>query len=153
MRPQIALLIGLAALAAPAGASAQAPAPRAAPAARPPLARLPSDSLERARRYATWLLTSRSDSLYASLDSVSRQQFGSASVFDDIAAGIAIQAGAEERLIGERWVNRLGKRQYWRTSKYSAMDELMILRLVILSTGELAGVGTSPQSQAPPTDP
>jgi hypothetical protein len=154
MRPRLAVLIGLAALAAPVGASsAQAPAPPAAPAARPPLARLPSDSLERARRYATWLLTSRSDSLYASLDSVSRQQFGSATVFDDIAADIAVRAGTEERVLSERWVNRLGKRQYWRTSKYSTMDEPLILRLVILSTGELAGLGTSPQSQAPPTDP
>lgn len=156
MRRQLVLLVAVAALAAPVRASSgqsAAPAAAGAPAPHVKLAQLSTDSLERARRYATWLLTSRSDSLYASLDSTSRRQFGSASVFDEIAADLAIRAGAEERVMEERWVNRLGKRQYWRTSKYSAADEPMMLRLVILPTGELAGVGLNPQSQAPPTDP
>jgi len=156
MRRQLALLVALAALAAPVSVStaqsATSPA-AAAPAAHARLAQLSPDSLERARRYATWLLTARSDSLYASLDSTSRRQFGSVSVFDEIAADLAIRAGAEEHVIEERWVNRLGKRQYWRTSKYSGADEPMIVRLVILPTGELAGVGLNPRSQAPPTDP
>jgi hypothetical protein len=154
MRRQLALLLALASLAAPSVSAAQSAAPSIASAAsHTRLAQLPPDSLERARRYAAWLLTSRSDSLYASLDSVGRRQFGSVSVFDEIAADLAIRAGAEERVVEERWVNRLGKRQYWRTSKYSAADEPMMLRLVMLPTGELAGVGVNPQSQAPPTDP
>jgi hypothetical protein len=117
------------------------------------LAQLPSDSLERARRYATWLFTARSDSLFANLDSVVKTQFGSADTFDQIAADLAIRAGSEDRLISERWVNRLGKRQYWRTSKYSAAEEPVILRLVILPTGKIAGLGMNPLSQAPPIDP
>jgi hypothetical protein len=91
--------------------------------------------------------------MFASLDSVSRAQYESPSVLDQIAADLAIRAGTEERVIGERWVNRLGKRQYWRTSKFSASDEPVILRLVILASGELGGVGMNPVSQAPPVDP
>jgi hypothetical protein len=156
MRRQSALLVALAALAAPVSVTSAQSATTStagALAAHVVLAQLPPDSLVRARRYATWLLTARSDSLYASLDSTSRRQFGSVSVFDDIAADLAIRAGAEEHVVQERWVNRLGKRQYWRTSKYSAADEPMMVRFVILPTGELAGIGVNLQSQAPPTDP
>jgi hypothetical protein len=91
--------------------------------------------------------------VFAHLDSVSRQQYGSPSVLDEIAADLAISAGSEERLLEERWVNRLGKRQYWRTSKFSASDEPFMVRLAMLPTGELAGLGFNRQSNAPPVDP
>lgn len=151
-RPAVLTTIALASLVATAVSSAQSPV--AAP-AQPhvALAQLPPDSLERARRYVTWLFTARSDSLWANVDSIARIQFGSASVMDEVAADLAIRAGSEERLIEERWVNRLGKRQYWRTAKFSAADEPVLLRLVILPTGKLAGVGINPVSLAPPTDP
>jgi hypothetical protein len=153
MRRHVALA-AVAALAFPVSAFAQNSAAPAAPAtARPKLAQLLPDSLERARRYATWLLTSRSDSLFASLDSAGRAQFGSMSTFDEITADLAARAGAEDRVIQERWVTRLGKRQYWRTSKYSASEEPIIVRLVMLPTGQLAGIGVNPLSQAPPIDP
>jgi len=112
------------------------------PAPRTTLAQLPPDSLERARRYATWLFAARKDSLFANVDSSVKAQMGSADVFDAMAADVAIQAGAEDRVVEERWVNRLGKRQYW-----------LILRLVILPNGKLAGLGFTPLSQAPPIDP
>ncbi|MDB4881800.1 MAG: hypothetical protein JWL95_566 [Gemmatimonadetes bacterium] len=153
MRRRVALVV-LAALVLPVGAFGQnAPSPAAAASARPRPAPLPKDSLERARRYATWLLTSRTDSMFANLDSATRAQFGSSSVLDDAAAEVAIRFGYELRVVEERWVTRLGKRQYWRTSKYSSFDEPVILRLVILSTGQLAGLGINPLSQAPPVDP
>lgn len=152
MRQPFVTVLALVSLSLPAVANAQNPG--AAPTvAHRTLAQLPVDSLERARKYATWLLTARSDSLFASLDSTSRRQFESVSVFDDIAAQLAVMAGTEERVIQERWVNRLGKRQYWRTSKFTTSDEPVITRFVMLSTGELAGIGMNRASNAPPTDP
>jgi hypothetical protein len=152
LRPALLPALVAASLATSAIASAQA-TPSGPSGQHAVLAKLPPDSLERARRYAAWLFTARTDSLWANVDSIARIQFGSASVMDDIAADIAIRAGSEERLIEERWVNRLGKRQYWRTGKYSGADEPVILRLVILPSGKLAGMGVNPVSQAPPIDP
>lgn len=54
---------------------AQTPAPSPAPAAAP--RRLPADSIEIARRYATWFLTYQADSLFAHLPAEDRQQAGS----------------------------------------------------------------------------
>jgi hypothetical protein len=152
MRQPFVTVLALASLSVPGVVHAQNTGAPPAVAHRT-LAQLPPDSLQRARKYATWLLTARSDSLFRSLDSISRGQFESVSVMDDIAAQLAVTSGSEERLIEERWVNRLGKRQYWRTSKYTNSDEPVILRLVMLPTGELAGIGMNPVSHAPPTDP
>jgi hypothetical protein len=152
MRQPFVTLLALVSLSVPCVAYAQS-SPAAPATVHRTLAQLPPDSLQRARKYATWLFTARSDSLFASLDSVSRRQFESASTFDDVVAQLALMAGTEERMLEERWVNRLGKRQYWRTSKYTASDEPVITRFVILPTGELAGIGMNRASNAPPTDP
>jgi hypothetical protein len=142
------VLSGLVASASPLAAQSAGPA-----APRPAQPQLPSDSLQRARKYVAWLFNSQNDSLWASLDSLVKPQLESPAVFDELAADLAIRAGSEDRLIDERWVNRLGKRQYWRTSKYSDADEPFILRLVILPNGKLAGMGLNALSAAPPTDP
>ena len=84
---------------------------------------------------------------------MSRQQYGSPSGLDEMSIDLSVRAGAEERVLEERWVSRLGKRQYWRTSGFSKSDEPVMVRLVMLPTGELAGIGFNPQSQAPPVDP
>jgi hypothetical protein len=155
MRCPAAALAALAALAVPASAHAQtASSPTASAAeARRELAQLPADSLERARKYATWFLTARTDSMFAHFDSVSRQQYGSPSVLDEVAADLAIRAGSEERVLEERWVDRLGKRQYWRTSRFTGSDEPVMIPLALLPTGALAGIGINRQSEAPPVDP
>jgi hypothetical protein len=142
---------GLATSATPLVAQSGAPAPSTA---RPALAQLLPDSLERARRYAIWLFTARKDSLFASLDSAVAIQFGgSEDAMDEMTAELAIRVGSEERVLEERWVNRLGKRQYWRTSKYTNASEPFMLRVVMLPNGKIAGIGFNPLSQAPPTDP
>ena len=72
MRRPAAAPAALAALALSASVHAQtAPSPTAsASAARPTMARLPADSMDRARKYATWLLTATTDSMFAAFDSV-----------------------------------------------------------------------------------
>jgi hypothetical protein len=150
MRPRPVALLTSALLIMPCALRAQAAAP---PAARPKPAQLPADSLERARRFAVWVMTARSDSLIANMDSVVRGQMGTATQIEGTAADIAARMGTEERVIAERWVTRLGKRQYWRTSKFDHSDEPVMLRIVMLASGQFAGLGLNPASAAPPIDP
>jgi hypothetical protein len=148
---QSALVIALAA--APfATASAQA-AQSGAPAARPRPAQLPADSLERARKYTLWLYTNQSDSLFTALDSASRADAGSAKGVENWVAGLATFAGSEESLVSERWVTRNGRRQYWRTAKFTGYPEPVQVRWVFTSKGEIGGLGMNPASSAPPIDP
>lgn len=132
-------------------AQAQSPAPSPAPAAAPQ--RLPADSIEIARRYATWFLTYQADSLFAHLPAEDRQQAGSVAEMNNQMMQFAARAGTETKLLEERWVRRNGKRQYWRTSAYSISSEPILLRLVILPDGSLGGIGLGPASQPPPIDP
>ena len=150
MRPRPVAVFAMALLIVPCALRAQAAAPATT---RPKPAQLPADSLERGRRYAMWVMTARSDSLIANMDSVFRGQMGTASQIEGAAADIAGRVGTEERVIEERWVTRLGKRQYWRTSKFSHSEEPVMLRLVMLATGQFAGLGLNPASSAPPIDP
>ena len=153
MRPRhLTGALMLAALASPCLAAAQA-TPSAASATHAKPAQLPADSLERARKYIAWLLESRSDSLFAHLDSLSRKQLGSPASIDKMSLDVAARAGTEERVLEERWVTRNGARQFWHTGKFTSMDEPVMLRLVILSTGEIAGFGFNPARNAPPIDP
>jgi len=64
-----------------------------------------------------------------------------------------LRAGTEEQLISERWVTRLGKRQYWRTAKFSGMTEPFLVRWVVVAPGKIGGLGLGPASSAPPIDP
>jgi hypothetical protein len=124
-----------------------------APAARPRPAQLPADSLERARKYTLWLYTNQSDSLFTALDSASRSDVGSAKGVENWVANLATFAGSEESLVGERWVTRNGRRQYWRTAKFSGYPEPVQVRWVFTSKGEIGGLGMNPASSAPPIDP
>lgn len=128
-------------------------APPVAPAARPALAQLPSDSLERARRFTTWLYTNQTDSLFANMDSAGQQDMKGPKGWEETVAQLAMRAGTEEQLISERWVTRLGKRQYWRTAKFSGMAEPFLVRWVIVAPGRIGGLGLGPASSAPPIDP
>jgi hypothetical protein len=146
-----ALLLVLAAVPF-ATASAQT-AQSGAPAARPRPAQLPTDSLERARKYTLWLYTNQSDSLFSALDSASRADAGSAKGVESWVANLATFAGTEESLVGERWVTRNGRRQYWRTAKFSGYGEPVQIRWVLNAKGEIGGLGMNPASSAPPIDP
>ncbi|HET9012266.1 MAG TPA: hypothetical protein VFN38_10665 [Gemmatimonadaceae bacterium] len=154
MRPPrfLLLLAGGLMIAAPARAQT---APAAAPTAadRPRLAQLPADSLERARRFTTWLYTNQTDSLFANMDTTGQRDMKGPQGWEETVAALAMRAGSEEQLIAERWVTRLGKRQYWRTAKFSGMPDPFLVRWVIVAPGVIAGLGLGPASQAPPVDP
>ena len=147
-RTHLVLLAG--ALALPPSASAQA-APSAATRPRP--AQLLPDSLERARKFTAWLYTNQTDSLFAYMDSASQHDLKVPKAYEETVAELAMLAGVEEQLIGERWVTRNGKRQYWRTAKFSGIGEPFLVRWVIVAPGIIGGLGLGPASQAPPIDP
>jgi len=66
---------------------------------------------------------------------------------------LAGEVGVEEKVIEERFVKRLGKTQYWRTSHFSGGGEPFMVRMVLTPQGEFAGFGFNPRSQAPAIDP
>jgi hypothetical protein len=41
----------------------------------------------------------------------------------------------------------------WRTSKFDHSDEPVMLRIVVLASGQFAGLGLNPANAAPPIDP
>lgn len=152
MRPIRFRFLLAAGLALPLAARGQS-APAAAPAARPAPAQLPSDSLELARKFTTWLYSNQTDSLFASMDSIGQRDMKGPKGWEQTVAMLAMRAGTEEQVIGERWVTRLGKRQYWRTAKFSGIAEPFLVRWVIVAPGKIAGLGLGPASSAPPIDP
>jgi hypothetical protein len=152
MRPSRFVFLLAAGLSLPLVAGGQS-APAAAPAARPATAQLPPDSLERARRFTTWLYTNQTDSLFAYMDSAGQEDMKGPKGWEETVAQLAMRAGTEEQLIAERWVTRLGKRQYWRTAKFSGMTEPFLVRWVIVAPGRIGGLGLGPASSAPPVDP
>lgn len=152
MRPLRFLFVLAAGLTLPLAARGQS-APAATPAARPALAQLPPDSLDRARKFTTWLYTNQTDSLFAYMDSAGQQDMKGPKGWEETVAELAMRAGTEEQLISERWVTRLGKRQYWRTAKFSGMTEPFLVRWVIVAPGKIGGLGLGPASSAPPIDP
>jgi hypothetical protein len=145
------LLLALS-LALPAAVSAQA-SPASAPAARPKPAQLPADSMELARKYTIWLYTTQSDSIIAHMDPESRTRPNLKSMIEDGTAQLAMSAGTEQKVLEEKFITRNGSRQYWRKATFSNMSEPFLIRLVMNSKGELAGMGMGPASQAPPIDP
>jgi hypothetical protein len=149
-RIQCALAVALA-FALPAASSAQATPTN--PAARPRPRQLAPDSLERARKFTAWLYTNQTDSLFAYMDSASRQELKVPKALEETVAALAMRAGTEEQLIGERWVTRNGRRQYWRTAKFSGVSEPFLVRWVLDAPGTIGGIGLGLASQAPPIDP
>jgi hypothetical protein len=140
------------ALALPGMASAQA-TPVSAPAAHPKPRQLAPDSLERARKFTAWLYTDQTDSLFAYMDSASREELKVPKALENMVAELATRAGVEEQLLEERWVTRNGRRQYWRKAKFSGVAEPFLVRWVLDAPGTIGGLGLNPASQAPPTDP
>ena len=147
---RIRLILLAGALALPASASAQA---ATAATAGPKPAQLLPDSLERARKFTAWLYTNQTDSLFAYMDSTSQHDLKVPKAYEETVAELAMRAGVEEQLLGERWVTRNGKRQYWRTAKFSGIGEPFLVRWVIVAPGTIGGLGLGPASQAPPIDP
>ena len=152
MYQRLAVAVTLA-VAAAAPAVAQTPSDPIPPAAAAgqPLTRLPNDSVAVARRIVGWLWANQVDSLMAHSPTdttVTRQQIS------DQLAQITAQIGVEQEVVEEKWIRRNGRRQYWRTARFSDFaQEPVVLRLVILPDGRLAGMGLNPLSAVPPVEP
>ena len=114
---------------------------------------LPADSLELARKYTQWFYTGRADSLVAHHDEASRKMLGAGERLQTMLLELTARAGTETEVLEEKFVTRNGRRQYWRTAKFSQFAEPVLLRWVLTPRGELAGIGLGPKSQAPPVDP
>jgi hypothetical protein len=131
---------------------AQPAAPAQASVATKRIAQLPADSFEIARKYTMWFYTAQADSLWAHESAAFRE--GSSK--DEMIARLAevtARAGTEVQLLEEKFITRNGKRQYWRTAKFTTLEEPLMVRWVINAEGQIDGLGLNPKSQAPPIDP
>ncbi|MEP7002263.1 MAG: hypothetical protein ABI969_17370 [bacterium] len=152
MRLNAPLLLLALVVAVPSNTRAQAQS-ASAPAARPKPAQLPRDSMELGRKYAVWVYTVQADSVVAHMDSASRAEPEAARNIEDISAQVALDGGSEERVLEEKFITRNGKRQYWRTAKFSSSADPMVIRIVMSAKGEFMGMGMNPVGHTPPIDP
>ncbi|MDH3497817.1 MAG: hypothetical protein OER21_13735 [Gemmatimonadota bacterium] len=114
---------------------------------------VPVDSLALARQYTGWLYAGQADSLLAHLSDQSKGgEFGRLDFWTRHGDMIAERAGMEFEVLDESWKLRNGRWQYWRTARFSSMDEPLLVRWVLDATGHIDGLGLGPLSQAPPTD-
>ena len=141
-------LAGISSLGLSSAVTAQAP--RSAPAAA--TKSLPSDSLQLGRRYAFWMMGGSADSILAHTDAAMRDRLGGKAGVETQQAQIAEHAGAEKAVLEERWTWRNGMRQYWRTMAMTGLDEPFLLRIVIVPSGEISGIGLGLASMAPKAD-
>ena len=113
----------------------------------------PIDSLALGRKYATWFYAGQMDSVLAHHSAAGRAEL----TIDDLQKRlmeVAARAGQEDSVIEEKFVKRNGQTQYWRVARFSSYaEEPLVLRLVILPTGEIGGMGFNPLSRTPPVDP
>lgn len=121
----------------------------------PPLASqvvaLPADSVAIARRAARWAVNGHADSLLGVLASTDTAHHRS---IERMVAGLHQNAEAEVSLIEERWVWRNRQRQYWRVIEVQGnAPEPVVVRLTILPSGAIGGLGVSLLSSVPAVDP
>ncbi|MEJ7809332.1 MAG: hypothetical protein WKG32_02845 [Gemmatimonadaceae bacterium] len=112
-----------------------------------------ADSFALARQYTQWFYTAQVDSLWAHHSEGARKEMGSARVLEEQLSQLTERAGTEVQVLEEKFVKRNGRRQYWRTAKFSQFPEPLLVRWVLGDAGEIMGMGLGPASQAPPTDP
>ena len=153
-----ALFAALALTASPLVAQTPAPAapkPAAAtPAGTPAAAKAGAiDSLALARKYTAWFYAGEMDSVLAHHSAEGRAELTKEKLQERLME-VTSRAGAEDSLIEEKFIKRNGQTQYWRTAKFTTYaEEPLVLRLVILPTGEIGGMGFNPLSRTPPIDP
>jgi hypothetical protein len=152
-----ALITGACASASTPGAQQSPPAATPAPAtpttAVAARAALPADSFEIARKYTRWFYEGQTDSLVAHHVTDLQQRGSLASQLLDDRARLKEHVGSEVAVLEEKFITRNGRRQYWRTAKFSMFEEPVMIRWVIEPDGRISGLGMNPKSQAPPIDP
>lgn len=127
---------------------------QAAPARVPPPPKLDYDSLAFGRQLTQWFLYAEIDSLWAHTDSSFKANVGGDPGFwSDQVAQFAVQFGQEREVVEERWVQRLGLRQYWRVVRLTEAPEPFALRWVLRPGRMISGLGINPVSALPPVDP
>ena len=127
---------------------------QAAPTRVPPPPKLDYDSLAFARQVTQWFLYADIDSLWAQSDTSLQTAYGgNKGVWADQVAQFALQLGQENALVEERWVQRLGFRQYWRIVRLSEVSEPFAIRWVLLPGKKIRGMGINPANDLPPVDP
>jgi hypothetical protein len=142
----------LVALAVLLGASPAMAQGTGAPPTGPTMASTASDSLAIARKYTAWFFTGQVDSLWAHQSAEGKKSNTPAELLQTLM-NLTAQVGVEDSIIEERFVKRLGKTQYWRTSQFSGGGEAFMVRMVLTPQGEFAGFGFNTKSQAPAVDP
>ena len=127
---------------------------QAAPTRVPPPPKLDYDSLAFGRQLTQWFLYAEVDSLWAHSDTSLQSAYGgNKEIWAQQIAQFAEQFGQEKELVEERWVQRLGRRQYWRMMKLTESGEAIALRWVMLPGKKVPGFGINPVSALPPVDP
>lgn len=116
--------------------------------------RLEYDSVAFGRQLTQWLLYAEIDSLWAHSDTSLQNAYKVKEQWLNDVEQFASFAGQEYGLVEERFVQRLGHRQYWRFMKMSEFtSEPIALRWVLLPGKKTLGYGVNPLSQLPPVDP
>jgi hypothetical protein len=116
--------------------------------------KLEYDSVAFGRQLTQWLLYAEIDSLWAYSDTSLQRAYGTKEQWLNDVAQFASFAGQEYGLVEERFVQRLGNRQYWRFMRMSEFtSEPIALRWVLRPGKKTSGYGVNPMSQLPPVDP
>lgn len=110
------------------------------------------DSLALARQYTAWLYTGQADSLVAHSTENAREAFATVEGYTRYTETIAERAGFEADVVEETWKLRDGACQYWRTARFTDIDESLLVRWVLDDAGRIAGLGLGPALQPPPVE-
>lgn len=110
------------------------------------------DSLALARQFTAWFYAGEIDSLMAHHPAQDRADTNFRRGIQRDIDTLSVRAGTEVSVLEEKFVMRNQRPQYWRTAKFSNMNEPVLLRWVINPQGEIIGFGLGPLSQAPPID-
>ena len=113
----------------------------------------PMDSLELGRKATDWFYLGQTDSLWQHLADTT--DWGSRGEFANRTRGqlqgLVGRAGFEDSLLSEEFAKRHGQTQYWRTARFNAIDEPVMIRWVIVG-GRIGGFGMNLAKDAPARD-
>jgi hypothetical protein len=113
----------------------------------------PRDSLALARQYVAWFYDAQWDSLTAYHPAELRAEATLRLQLEDRLEDLTRSAGTEVSLVGERFVRLNGALEYWRTARFSAFPEPVLIRCALNPRLQIVGIGMGPLSQAPTPDP
>lgn len=114
---------------------------------------LPSDSLERGRKFSRWFKESNVDSLWEYIAPTAREgPFASKTALATASNDMQQRAGLFLPITEERFAWRGGNRQYWQAFGASEAPGPVLLRWVLNAEGKVTGLGLGLAADAPPVD-